>query len=89
MTGTREPWLLSTTRDLSASKAVMLTAIGDIIAAWKGRANTFRIEKASLLWAVPGFPDARYDVGIHPQPTDYTLKGNSVDTLPISRPQIL
>ena len=43
-TGTRELWALPTIRDLSASKAVMQTAIGDIIAAWKGRANTFRTE---------------------------------------------
>ena len=47
-TGTRELWALPTIRDLSASKAVMQTAIGDIIAAWKGRANTFRTEKGEL-----------------------------------------
>ena len=47
-TGTRELWALPTIRDLSASKAVMQTAIGGIIAAWKGRANTFRTEKGEL-----------------------------------------
>lgn len=40
-TVTRELWALPTSRDLSAPKAVMQTATGNIIAAWKGRANTF------------------------------------------------
>jgi hypothetical protein len=47
-TGTRELWALPTIRDLSAFKAVMHTAIKDIIAAWKGRANTFHTEKGEL-----------------------------------------
>jgi len=47
-TGIRELWALPTIRDLPASKAVMHTAIGDIIATWKGRANTFRTEKGEL-----------------------------------------
>jgi hypothetical protein len=68
---TCEERLLTTAHSFSAMKTVTVTATGGIINCVKARSKSIDAKKASPLQARPGFPDARQEADIHPQPTDY------------------